>query len=65
MEMNSRGGALACQLCTDARTKKKNGEKGGFFLAGQCAALSSFRVGQCYFCRKRVCFLQFYKRLLK
>ena len=29
---------------------------GYFFQAGQCAALSSFRVGKCYFCRKRVCF---------
>ena len=37
--------------------KKKNDEKGYFFRAGQCASLSSFRVGKCYFYRKRVyCF---------
>ena len=28
--------------------KKKNDEKGYFFQAGQCAELSSFRIGKCY-----------------
>ena len=47
--------ALAIQLCIDAPMReKKNDEKGYFFRAGQCAALSSFRVEKCYFCRKRV-----------
>ena len=41
-------GGLASRLGTDARTKKKkkkkNDEKGYFFQARHCAALSSFRV---------------------
>ena len=36
--------------------KKKTMRKGTIFRPGQCAVLSSFRVGKCYFCRKRVCF---------
>ena len=40
---------------------KNNDEKGYFFRAGQCAALSSFRVGKCYFCRKGVFFYNFTK----
>ena len=35
--------------CVPMREQKKNDEKGYFFRAGQCAALSSFRVGKCYF----------------
>ena len=38
-------GALAGQLCTDVE-QKKTMRKGTFFRAGQCAALSSFRVGK-------------------
>ena len=37
---------------------KKRMRKGTFSRAGWCAALSSFRVGKCCFCRKRACFLQ-------
>ena len=44
----SAGGQLAGQLCTDVGTKK-NDEKGYFFRARQCAALSSFRVGKMLF----------------
>ena len=40
---------------------KKNDEKGYFFRAGQCAALSSFRVGKMLFYRKRVFFYNFTK----
>ena len=32
--------------------KKQTMRKGTFFRAGQCAALSSFRVGKCYFIGK-------------
>ena len=45
--------------------KKKTMRKGAFFRAGQCAALSSFRVGKMLFCRKRVCFYKFCKMLQK
>ena len=43
--------------------EKKTMRKGPFFRAGQCAALSSFRVGKCYFCRKRVCVLQILQKV--
>ena len=50
--------------CVPMREQKKNDEKGYFFRAGKCAALSSFSVGKSgYFCRKRVCF--FFTSLLK
>ena len=36
--------------CVMMREKeKKNDEKGYFFRAGQCAALSSFRIGKMFF----------------
>ena len=35
--------------CVPIREQKKNDEKGYFFRAGQCAALSSFRVGKMLF----------------
>ena len=42
--------------------EKKNDEKGYFFQAGQCAALSSFRVGKMlFFVRKRYVFYKVYK----
>ena len=55
-----RGRGLDCQLCTDALKKKD--EKGYFFhllffRAGQCAALSSFRVGKCYVWGERVAYV--------
>ena len=37
------------------REQKKNDEKGYFFRAGQCAALSSFRVGKMLFLKEKVC----------
>ena len=52
---HSRGGCLLVS-CVPMR-EQKNDEK-GFFRVGQCAALSSFRVGKMLFCRKRVCVLQ-------
>ena len=42
--------------------EQKNDEKGYFFRAGQCAVLSSFRVGKCYFCKKRVCFFTIFTK---
>ena len=47
---------------------KKTDEKGYFFRAGQCAALSPFRVGKMLFLYgnwKGYFFLQFNKRLPK
>ena len=47
------------------KIKQKTMRK-GIFLAGQCAALSSFRVGQMLlFVEKGYVFLQFYKSLQK
>ena len=41
---------------------KKNDEKGYFFRAGQCAALSSFRVGNMLFLKEKgMCFTNFTK----
>ena len=40
------------------KKKKKKDEKGYFFQAGQCAALSSFRVRKWHFSWKRVGFLK-------
>ena len=56
-----RGGRLLVS-CVPMR-EQKNDEKGYFFRAGQYAALSSFRVGKCYFCRKRVCVLQILQKV--
>ena len=63
-------------LCNDCRPRggrllvscvpmceQKNDEKGYFFRAGQCAALSPFKVGKSYFCRKRVCVLQMLQKV--
>ena len=36
---------MSAVRCVD----KQNDEKGYFFLAGQCAALSSFRIGKMLF----------------
>ena len=45
--------------------EQKNDEKGYFYRAGQCAALSSFRVGKMlFFVGKGYVFYKFYKRLL-
>ena len=41
------------------RDQKNDEKRVLFFQEGQCAALTSFRVGKCRFCGKRVCFLQF------
>ena len=38
------GGGRLLISCVPMREQKKNDEKGYFFRAGQCAALSSFRV---------------------
>ena len=44
--------------------KKKTMRKGTFFQAGQCAALSSFRVGKMlFFLGKGYVFYKFFKRL--
>ena len=40
------GGRLRVSGVPMREQKKKNDEKGYFFRAGQCAALSSFRVGK-------------------
>ena len=45
--------------------KKKNDEKGTFCRTGQCAALSSFRVGNATFGGKGYIVCNFYKRLQK
>ena len=54
-QLLSRGGGRLEISCVPM-CEQKNDDKGYFFLAGQCAVLSSFRVGKCYFYRKRVCF---------
>ena len=40
--------------------KKKNDEKGSFFRAGQCAVLSSFRVGKMPFLKEKGMFFFFF-----
>ena len=48
------------------REQKKKTVRKDIFLAGQWAALSSFRVGKMlFFVEKGYVFLQFYKRLQK
>ena len=43
------GGVGACMSVVYRCVNKKNNEKGYCFRAGQCAALSSFRVGKMLF----------------
>ena len=46
-KLNARGGRLLVSCVP--MCEQKNDEKGYFFRAGQCAALSSFRVGKMLF----------------
>ena len=43
------GGGGLLVSCVPMREQKKNDEKGYFLRAGQCAALSLFRVGKMLF----------------
>ena len=50
--------------CVPMREKKTT-RKGIFFQAGQCAVLSSYRLGKCcFFVEKRVCFFYKFAKIL-
>ena len=54
--IETRGGWRLHVSCVPMREQNKKTMREVLFRAGQCAALSSFRVGKCYFYRKRVWF---------
>ena len=58
------GGGRLLVSCVPMR-EQKNDEKGYFFRAGQCAAVSSFREGKILFLKEKCMFLQILQKVVE